>query len=176
VDSEKRDLRAKIRERRRFQVAKFDLTPLLESPEFKAAQVIASYRSYGNEPVTSVLNQLIIDSGRTLLLPRLEHSGILNFASWNGDPLLLTRNGRIEEPIGPTYEGSIDLVILPSLAADHNGMRLGQGGGSYDRTLVGMHAWRVTLLNENELVPHLPSQSHDQPIDAVLLPNRLVRL
>lgn len=175
MDSAKRELRAKIREARRTLISEFDFTLLMNSPEFLNSKVIASYRSYGDEPSTQSLNQSILTSKRILLLPRRREDGAIEFVEWNGDLQNLAINGRVEEPIGAKYQGSIDLVVVPSLAADRYGNRLGQGGGSYDRALLSLNAWRITLLNPNELLDQIPIEAHDQKIDAALLPNELIR-
>lgn len=176
MDYTKRELREKIRARRIRRDTKFDIAPLLESDVFKSAKVIASYRSYGTEPDTTDLNDSILSSGRQLLLPRLLSDGALEFVPWDGEAAKLRLSGKVEEPFGDAYIGPIDLIIIPSLAADRRGNRLGQGGGSYDRTLAKDSTWRVTLLFEDELLDQIPSDSHDQRIDAVLLPNQLVNI
>lgn len=176
MDYTKRELRQRIRALRDRHDNKFDFAPLLESKAFKVAKVIASYRSYGTEPDTTGLNSAILDSGRQLLLPRLRPDGALEFVAWNGQDNALRLNGKVEEPIGDAYAGPIDLMIIPSLAADRSGNRLGQGGGSYDRTLVSHSAWRVTLVFNDELLDQIPTEAHDQRVDAVLLPKRLVNI
>ncbi|MEY3705086.1 MAG: hypothetical protein RLY29_458, partial [Actinomycetota bacterium] len=82
---------------------------------------------------------------------------------------------RIEVPPGENFEGEIDLVIVPTLALDGFGNRLGQGGGSYDRALSRTSAWRVALINNEELFDSIPTEPHDLKMDAALLPDRLVR-
>jgi len=176
VDYTKRELRERIRARRIGRDTKFDIAPLMESSVFKSAEVIASYRSYATEPETTELNDAILTSGRQLLLPRLLSDGALEFVPWNGEPAKLRLSGKVEEPIGDAYIGPIDLMIIPSLAADRSGNRLGQGGGSYDRVLANNSTWRVTLLFEDELLDHIPVDAHDQRINAVLLPNQLVNI
>ncbi|NEC18679.1 5-formyltetrahydrofolate cyclo-ligase, partial [Streptomyces parvus] len=65
--------------------------------------------------------------------------------------------------------------LLPGLAVDGAGMRLGRGGGSYDRVLArltaaGAHPSLVVLLYENEVVARVPAEPHDHPVDAVITP------
>ena len=176
MDYTKRELRNQLRAAREQHHINFDFTPLLTSKEFAGAKVIASYRSYGTEPDTTALNSAILASGRLLLLPRLLSDGALEFVEWSGDSKSLRLNGKVEEAIGAAYSGPIDLMIIPSLAADRSGNRLGQGGGSYDRALTDNSAWRVTLLFDGELLDRIPTEGHDQRIDAVLLPNRLINI
>lgn len=66
-------------------------------------------------------------------------------------------------------------MLLPGLAVDGAGMRLGRGGGSYDRVLArlaaaGAHPSLVVLLYEDEVVARVPAEPHDHPVDAVVTP------
>jgi 5-formyltetrahydrofolate cyclo-ligase len=66
--------------------------------------------------------------------------------------------------------------LVPALAVDRNGYRLGQGGGYYDRFLTSTNAYRIAVINENEFLKSLPVEWHDQKMDAVALGGRLVRI
>ncbi|TDB95060.1 5-formyltetrahydrofolate cyclo-ligase, partial [Micromonospora fluostatini] len=80
------------------------------------------------------------------------------------------------EPAGPrlgvTAIAGADLVVVPALAVDRRGLRLGRGGGSYDRALARVPATvpTVALLHDGELVGSLPAQPHDRPVRAVVTP------
>ena len=78
-----------------------------------------------------------------------------------------------EPPRGVAAVCSADLVLVPALAADHSGLRLGRGGGSYDRALarVGAQVPTVALLYDTELVPVLPAEPHDQRVRMVARPS-----
>lgn len=137
--------------------------------------MVASYRSYGDEPSTVALNEAIRSLGKNLLLPVLNPDLSLSFAPWNGDPRELKVNGNFEEPIGAHFAGEIDLLIVPALAIDKSGNRLGQGGGSYDRTLARFSGFSVALINASEFLESLPSEPHDQRVSAVLAGSKLMR-
>jgi 5-formyltetrahydrofolate cyclo-ligase len=63
------------------------------------------------------------------------------------------------------------LMLVPALAVDRTGMRLGRGGGSYDRTLARAGtALTVALLHDGELVDHVPAEAHDRPVRATVTP------
>ena len=176
MDSKKSDLRKKLRADRHHHAPESEWNYLREAPEFQSALVIASYASYGNEPDTREINALILEKKKTLLLPKLNPDRTLTWIAWNGNKALLSRNHNHDEPIGVPYSGDIDLIITPALAVDSRGHRLGQGGGSYDRALATMSAWKVALLNDDELLSEdLPQEDHDQSVDAVVTPKRIVR-
>ena len=73
---------------------------------------------------------------------------------------------------------SADLVLVPALAVDAAGVRLGRGGGSYDRALSRVRPGVpvIALLYPGEVVPVLPAQPHDRPVTAALTPARLITL
>jgi 5-formyltetrahydrofolate cyclo-ligase len=69
------------------------------------------------------------------------------------------------------------LVLVPALAVDHSGVRLGKGGGYYDRALSLSTGPVVAVVRDEEFVPSLPAEPHDVRVDAVLTPGRgVVRL
>jgi 5-formyltetrahydrofolate cyclo-ligase len=73
----------------------------------------------------------------------------------------------------------VDLVLVPALAVDrHTGVRLGRGGGSYDRALARTHPGTpvIALLYPGELLEGVPAQPHDARVTAVLTPDGLLRL
>lgn len=176
VEHTKANLRESIRLRRRDNQSHFNLALLIDSPEFQSSKVIASYRSFGDEPNTEELNQLIQRAGKMLLLPVRLSDNSLEFRNWDGDIEKLKRSGNVEEPIGERFLGVIDLMIVPALAIDSKGNRLGQGGGSYDRALRDFSGISLGIINEAEFVDTLPSEIHDVPVKMVLTPSKLLRI
>lgn len=164
----KSNLRRRLRAQREERYIEHNLLHLLTLPEFSKATVIASYFSYGYEPNTIELNQSIIDSGKTLLLPRIEGDQII-WVQWNGLSENLKANGNIQEPLGSAFENleAIDLVLVPALAIDPEGFRLGQGGGYYDRALPKLRAWKHGVVFNFEKMEHdLPRDSWDVPVSS----------
>ena len=170
-------LRTEIREDRAIKDQKTSWRHILNSAEFASARTIASYLSYGTEPATGDLNEEIIKSGRTLFLPRVLKDNNLEWVAWDGKPSSLSKKGKIQEPIGSaTTEPEIDLIIIPTLCADRSGTRLGQGGGSYDRALPKLSAWRIGLIYAGELSnTEIPNEAHDVKLNAVATPDLIVR-
>lgn len=159
-----------------------DWLHLLRASEINEASRIASYLSYGDEPSTQSLNENIISMGKELLLPRTDEAGVINWIRWHPEMRFERERRRknLMQPVGERFDGIIDVVILPALRVDRVGMRLGQGGGSYDRALqLGnplAKAWKVALLHDEEINSEpLPTEAHDIAVDAVALPEILVR-
>lgn len=177
VRSDKVRLRQRYRVERRDGFIPVEFTHLAQSPEIAAARVIASYISYGDEPVTEALNQSLIKAGKTLLLPCISGSE-LSWVRWNGNSAQLNLEKRIPEPLGETFSdlAAIDVVIVPALRMDSDGYRLGQGGGFYDRFLPNVRAWKIGLLHDGELSSQkLPREPHDVPLNAAATPDLVVR-
>ena len=185
ISDQKKELRRRFRFERSQRSLGGDWLHLVNAIEFKRSAVIASYISYGDEPDTKRLNQAISDSGRQLILPRTDENGIISWIIWGKDSRIepAARRGlfkpKLSQPIGEEFSGAIDLVILPALRVDRSGVRLGQGGGSYDRALCEVstsNAWKVALLHDEELTSEpLPKEDHDVLVDAVALPEIVVR-
>lgn len=172
----KSDLRKRFRADREFLVVDSSWEHLLEASEVKKALVVASYFSYGDEPNTRNLNQTLISLGKKLLLPRLRDDKDLDWVIWSGRNEDLISKGLVHEAVGDLYVGDIDVVIVPALHVDRQGNRLGQGGGSYDRTLARTKAWKVALVYPGELTSEeVPREVHDQRVDAAATTEILVR-
>jgi 5-formyltetrahydrofolate cyclo-ligase len=149
---------------------------VLEDPPTQMAGTVAAYVSVGTEPATRALLFALWKRGSYVLLPLLMADGDLDWASYEGPDSLVERaNGLLEPgepPRGVTAIRSADLVIVPALAADGRGQRLGRGGGSYDRALarVGPAVPTIALLYDSELLDEVPAAPHDQPVRAVARP------
>lgn len=177
TNSKKRELRARYRSERSLRDLAESWTYILNSEEFQGAKIIASYISYGDEPVTKDLNKMIIKSGKVLVLPRMLKDKNLEWVVWGGTESKLVKAGKILEPVGEVISGDeIDIVIVPTLHATRDGHRLGQGGGSYDRALANISAWRIGLIYSGELtVEPIPIEAHDIELNAVATPDLIVR-
>jgi len=149
---------------------------VLQAPQAQMAGTVAAYVSVRSEPDTRSLIFALWKRGSYVLVPLLLPDGDLDWASYEGPeslvpgPLGLLHPA--ETPRGVTAITSADLVIVPALAADPAGNRLGRGGGSYDRALarVGAAVPTIALLYDGELVDEVPVAGHDQPVRAVARP------
>jgi 5-formyltetrahydrofolate cyclo-ligase len=149
---------------------------VLEMPEVAAAGTIAAYYSVGTEPDTHGLVFALWKRGSYVVLPVLLPDGDLDWASYEGpDSLAPGPRGLLQpaEPVrGAGTVARADVVLVPALAVDVRGRRLGRGGGSYDRALarVGPQVPTIALLYDSELLPSVPAEAHDQAVRAVARP------
>ena len=177
TNSKKQELRKRFRAERSLRDLTESWTHIIKSEEFQSAKTIASYISYGDEPATKDLNEEILRNNKKLVLPRMLKDKNLEWIIWNGDQSKLVKAGKILEPVGEAMESDeIDIVIVPTLHATREGHRLGQGGGSYDRALANISAWRIGLIYSGELtVEPVPVEAHDIKLSAVATPDLIVR-
>ncbi|WP_354642004.1 5-formyltetrahydrofolate cyclo-ligase [Kitasatospora camelliae] len=148
------------------------------------AGVVAAYVSVGAEPGTGPLLDALLDRGVRVLLPVLLPDNDLDWAEYTGADQLEAAARGLREPtgprLGPQAVTGVGLVLLPGLAVDRRGVRLGRGGGSYDRVLARLAAARAepflaTLLYDHELLGEVPAEPHDLPVHAVVTPSGVVR-
>jgi 5-formyltetrahydrofolate cyclo-ligase len=150
---------------------------VLEMPEVSAAGTIAAYYSVGTEPGTHSLIFALWKRGSYVVLPVLLPDGDLDWASYEGpDSLAPGPRGLLQpvEPVrGPGTVARADVVLVPALAVDTSGKRLGRGGGSYDRVLarVGGQVPTIGLIYDDELLPGVPTEPHDRTVRAVARPS-----
>ena len=138
---------------------------------------VCAHLPIGVEPWSPAGVEALRSAGHEVLLPVVaDREGPLDWARYEGPDALLPGLLGLREPagtrLGPDAVRRAGLVLLPALAADRSGVRLGQGGGFYDRTLPRVDASvpLVVVLDEGELVDALPAEPHDRRVTAALLP------
>ena len=145
-------------------------------PQVAAAGTIAAYYSVGAEPDTRGLIFALWKRGSYVILPVLLPDGDLDWASYEGPDSLAPGPRGLLQPVEPVRgAGTVaraDVVLVPALAVDVSGNRLGRGGGSYDRALarVGEQVPVIALLYDEELLPSVPAMPHDQRVRAAARP------
>ena len=153
-------------------------------PEWQNAQTVLLYLGIKTEFDPSALAQAILDSGRTLALPRIvrgEHRlEIRQVRTLDQD--LKPGVWGLREP-DPEYcaevdPARLDLILVPGVAFDATGGRMGYGAGFYDRLLSNprLTALRVSALFETQLVDRVPREAHDLPVEVLVLPGRILRV
>jgi 5-formyltetrahydrofolate cyclo-ligase len=136
---------------------------------------VAAYVPIGSEPGGADLPSVLAAHAR-VLLPVLLPSRDLDWAVFSGalspGPL-----GLLEPPgprLGVDALASADLVLVPALAVSYAGIRMGRGGGSYDRALgrlpAGPPPLVIALLHEGELLDVVPAEPHDRAVHGAITP------
>ncbi|HEX4977927.1 MAG TPA: 5-formyltetrahydrofolate cyclo-ligase [Nocardioides sp.] len=154
---------------------------LVVAPELRRAATVAAYVSVGTEPGTGPLLDALTAAGKRVLLPVLLPDGDLDWAVYGGPASLAPARLGLLEPVGPRggpgAVATADAVLVPALAVDRFGVRLGRGGGSYDRALgrVPAGTFVCALLYDDELLDEVPRDDHDRTVTAVVTPRGLSR-
>jgi 5-formyltetrahydrofolate cyclo-ligase len=154
---------------------------LMAAPELRRAATVAAYVSVGREPGTGPLLAALAAAGKRVILPLLQPDDDLDWAVYRGpESLVPARRGLLEPvgtPLGPYAIGTADCVIVPGLAVDRTGLRLGRGGGSYDRALgrVPVGTFTCVVLQASEVRDEVPADAHDRRVTAVVTEDGVIR-
>jgi 5-formyltetrahydrofolate cyclo-ligase len=154
---------------------------VLNLPEITSARSVAAYLSFGTEPATKHLVDRFRSIGVQLIVPVLRDDLDLDWTEYDDKSWNAQRAGRGWTPGGPLLGldaiAGADVVLVPALAVDARGMRLGRGGGSYDRALarVGDARPMLALLYDGECLVAVPAEAHDRPVTAVVTPSEVFR-
>ena len=152
---------------------------LLATPEVRRAASVAAYVGVGGEPGTGPLLDALVAAGKRVLLPVLLPDLDLDWAVHDGTLASAPRG--LLQPTGPRLGveavATPDVVLVPGLAVSPVGLRLGRGGGSYDRALarVPVGTFTCVLLHDDEVGLDVPVAPHDRPVVAAATPTRVVR-
>jgi len=154
---------------------------LEDTREVRRAATVATYVSVSTEPGTGATIERLHALGRRVILPVLQPDDDLDWALYTGPDSLVSARRGLLEPVGPRLGpgavASADVVLCPALAVDRTGMRLGRGGGSYDRALarVTPGTFVCALLYDGEVVDRVPADDHDRRVDAAVTQKGLTR-
>ncbi len=154
---------------------------LLACDEVRRAASVAAYVAVGTEPGTAPLLAALLDAGKRVVLPVVLPGNDLDWAVHTGDAGLVPARFGLLEPSGPRLGvesiATPDVVLVPGLAVDDAGFRLGRGGGCYDRALarVPVGTFTCVLLYDDEVGRDVPVEPHDLPVRAAVSPSGLRR-
>lgn len=173
--------RAKLTPKMRASAAEGFARVVTDLPAVRTAGTVAAYANRTTEPSTEALLERLSRAGVRVLLPALGPGLGRDWAWYTTPDALAPRSpGRPPEPDGPRLPSETialaDVVVVPALAVDTSGTRLGQGGGWYDRvlTMVRPGVPVIALVHEHEVYDAaerpLPREDHDLRVDAVATP------
>jgi 5-formyltetrahydrofolate cyclo-ligase len=154
---------------------------LTAAPEVRRAATVAAYVSIGTEPGTSWLLDALRAAGKRVVVPVLLPDGDLDWAVYTDDSCLVPARLGLLEAAGPRLGveavATADAVIVPGLAVSPTGLRMGRGGGSYDRVLarVPVGTFTCVVLYDDEVGLDVPAEPHDRFVTAAVSPSGLRR-
>jgi len=167
--------RQHMRQQRRLAAAQhaspLSINHLNDLPAWGAARVVASYQAINDELDLSRVDREARAANKAVAYPAIVGPGLIEFRLCHeGEPLVEGDMG-VREP-GPKAQvvplHAIDFFLVPLLACDQQGYRLGYGGGYYDRALASAAGFRCGVGFSHQLVEQLPTEPHDQALHAFL--------
>jgi 5-formyltetrahydrofolate cyclo-ligase len=156
---------------------------------FRPGDTVCAYVPVGTEPGSLALLDALVAAGTRVLLPVAITDSATSAGALPGTPLplqwadyepgdLAAAGFGLLEPTGPRLAAetiaAAALLIVPALAVDQRGVRLGRGAGFYDRSLPlrDVNARMVAIVRDEELVAELPADEHDVAMTHALTPGR----
>lgn len=131
------------------------------------------YLSYSSEAPTDKLIESMQKDGHTVYAPRV-NGQVMEVVEYKED-FTLSKFG-IREPVGEVYKGNIDVAVIPLLAVDKRGYRLGYGGGYYDRYLKeNPKVLRVGYCYDFQVLEDIPQEAWDEKLDMLVTDKRIIR-
>lgn len=174
---DKKELRRMIREKKRamtaeqIEAASARLAELFyETDYYKNASVIYGYLPYNQEVRTVPILERALHDGKRVAVPKV-YGDTMRFIYLDDLKKVETGYSGIPEPVedGPVAEDENALVLMPGLAFDKNGNRMGYGGGFYDKFLAEEpNHPTVALCYEFQMVDAIPCEDYDIPVNCVL--------
>jgi 5-formyltetrahydrofolate cyclo-ligase len=182
----KRALRSELRERRHHMTsseresATAGITGnLISLVERSGARSISCYLAATDEPNTRPFLDWANERGIRTLFPISREDGLLDWVVSDAKRETEGLFG-LPEPIGevlsPMAINSVDLILVPAAAVDATGVRMGWGRGYFDKTLGSMEACPpvYAVVFDSEFVDSVPREVHDQPVNGIVTPTRVV--
>lgn len=186
IAHQKRALRAELRERRRnlTSLERDDATAgftenLQRLVAGVSARSISCYLSANNEPNTRPFVNWAAEQGIRVLFPISREDGLLDWTVGNNEDEIEGISGvpeAVGELLGPIAINDVDLIIVPAAAVDASGLRMGWGRGYFDKTLGSMEKCPpvYAVVFDSEFLEHVPREVHDQPVNGLVTPTRLL--
>jgi 5-formyltetrahydrofolate cyclo-ligase len=171
----KADLRKQMRDRKRQftqqQLEELSLPVVARlRPLLRDASVVLAYYALPDEVCIHTLLNGLVAEGKTVLLPRVVDDRTMELCRYSGEADLREGAFHIMEPVGQRFAdlSLIDTVLVPGMAFDAQGHRLGRGKGYYDRLLAGLACRKIGVCFDFQKVPEVPVDAHDILMDIVV--------
>lgn len=151
---------------------------LFSLPELQAAESFMLFYSVWNEPDTIGCMERLLRLGKTVTLPESLPGGIMKARVVKNLDELVPGAYNIPAPTSDMPELSpeqLDFILVPSVAFDREGFRLGHGGGYYDRFLPRTHAFKCGIARERMLIEKAPRGRFDVAVDCLVTENEILR-
>lgn len=178
MNQDKRTLRKQIREtKRQFSDKELEelslpiISRLLSHPKIVSSKTILMYYSLPDEVNTHHAVEQLIASGKTVLLPRVVDDENMEIRVYGTPDDLTPGHYGIMEPTGETYTNyeDIDVAVVPGMAFDPYGHRLGRGKGYYDRFLPkATRAYKIGVCFDFQKQETIPTDANDITMDCII--------
>ena len=170
--NENRDVKEELINKNFFKVLEALREELQQTPHPGTRLSVFVYLSYSSETPTDKLIEGLLQTGCKVYCPRVENGELA--AVEYGEDFSVNAYG-IREPLGESYQGEMDIVVTPLLAADEKGNRLGYGGGYYDRYFqTHKKAKRVGYCYDFQMINSVPVTDGDEKLDILVTDKRIV--
>ena len=149
---------------------------VLALPQFESARVVSCYLSLPHEVQTQDLIERCWQSGKRVCVPSLEKTSRDYELAWLEAGEETTRGPvKIRQPkkIRRAQPADVDLMIVPAMAFDRRGNRLGHGYGHYDRLMAKCPGYKIGLVFEVQIVDEVPVEAQDVSVDIVVTERNL---
>ncbi len=140
---------------------------------FGSAHTFALYYPFKKELSLLPLFKNLRKLGKTVLFPKVVADKLVLIEAESLRDFAKGAFG-IPEPEGEAFNGKVDVIFVPAVAFDLNFNRLGMGKGYYDRLLKGLSALKVGVCYDFQILPKLPAEPHDVPVDFILTEKRAI--
>lgn len=144
---------------------------LLANEHVQRAQIVMMYCSLPDEVDTRQALRQLVDAGKQVVLPVVVDDCHMVLRRYHSDADLCEGAYHILEPMGPMFDAvnNIDVVVVPGMAFDVAGHRLGRGKGYYDRFLARCpNAWLIGICFGFQLLPQVPIEATDVVMNEVI--------
>lgn len=141
---------------------------------YSKAKNVMSYMSFKNEVETDKINEDLLLTGKNLYLPHINNCDQMKTKIFTKEEFFISGKYGISESTGEIYNGEIDLVLVPGIAFDKYGGRIGFGKAYYDRFLLDKEVIKVALAYEFQIVDRIRLDSHDILMDYIITENRVI--